>query len=162
MVRLWDVGTRENIATISGHTGSVYSIAFSPDGTTLASVSEDGTIKLWAVSEWIRPRPRTLVKISGDNQQGTPGMELANPFVVEVKDQYDNPLPDVQVTFTVAAGEGRFAGRFTVENTTTDAKGRAESRLTLGSYPGPNRVEVSVSGLDSLSFLSMGLERLRS
>ncbi len=157
MVRLWDVGTRKNIATISGHTGSVYSIAFSPDGTTLASVSEDGTIKLWAVSEWIRPRPRTLVKISGDNQQGTPGMELANPFVVEVKDQYDNPLPDVQVTFTVAAGEGRFAGRFTVENTTTDAAGRAESRLTLGSYPGPNRVEVSVSGLDSLSFLSMGI-----
>ena len=157
MVRLWDVGTRENIVTISGHTGSVYSIAFSPDGTTLASVSEDGTIKLWAVSEWIRPRPRTLVKISGDNQQGTPGIELANPFVVEVKDQYDNPLPDVQVTFTVAAGEGRFDGRFTVENTTTDAKGRAESRLTLGSYPGTNRVEVSVSGLDPLIFQSVGI-----
>ncbi len=157
MVRLWDVGTRENIVTISGHTGSVYSIAFSPDGTTLASVSEDGTIKLWAVSEWIRPRPRTLVKISGDNQPGTPGMELANPFVVEVKDQYDNPLPDVQVTFTVAAGEGRFDGRFTVENTATDAKGRAESRLTLGSYPGTNRVEVSVSGLDPLIFQSVGI-----
>ncbi len=157
MVRLWDVGTRKNIATISGHTGSVYSIAFSPDGTTLASVSEDGTIKLWAVSEWIRPRPRTLVKISGDNQQGTPGMELANPFVVEVNDQYDNPLSDVQVTFKVTKGDGKLRERFTVENTMTDVNGRAQSMLTLGPNPGTNTVEVIISGFEPVTFNAMGV-----
>jgi WD40 repeat protein len=37
-------------ATLDGHSGSVTSVAFSPDGKTLASGSRDQTIILWAVS----------------------------------------------------------------------------------------------------------------
>jgi hypothetical protein len=32
-----------------GHEDSVYSVSFSPDGQTLASASDDQTIKLWKV-----------------------------------------------------------------------------------------------------------------
>ena len=33
--------------TLTGHTGQVNSVAFSPDGGTLASGSYDNTIRLW-------------------------------------------------------------------------------------------------------------------
>jgi hypothetical protein len=36
-------------ATLRGHKGWVYSVAFAPDGKTLASGSTDGTVKLWEV-----------------------------------------------------------------------------------------------------------------
>ena len=46
-MRLWDVNTGNNIHTLTGHTGDVLSVAFSPDGNTIASGSGDGTVRLW-------------------------------------------------------------------------------------------------------------------
>ena len=46
-VKLWDVATGKLLASLQGHTGGVYSVAWSPDGKTLASGSDDRTVKLW-------------------------------------------------------------------------------------------------------------------
>ena len=155
-VKLWDVLTREDTATF-GHTGLVHSVSFSPNGTIFASATQERTIELWDTSEWTRPRPYRVVKITGDDQQGTPGAALPNPFVVEVRDQYDNPLPDAPVTFTMTAGAGKLSDRFTVENTTTDANGRAERILTLGPDPGTNTVGVSLGGRELVAFHAEGV-----
>ncbi len=46
-IRLWDARTGNHVRTLSGHTDSVESVVFSPDGSMLASGSYDDTIRLW-------------------------------------------------------------------------------------------------------------------
>ena len=89
-----------------------------------------------------------LEKVSGDNQSGTPGNALAAPFVVEVQDEDGEPLTGHSVTFSVTAG----GGSLSATSATTNANGRAQTTLTLGSAPGINSVQASVSGVDSVTF----------
>ena len=89
-----------------------------------------------------------LEKVSGDNQSGTPGNALASPFVVEVQDEDGEPLSGHSVTFSVTAG----GGSLSETSATTNANGRAQTTLTLGSALGVNSVQASVSGVDSVTF----------
>ena len=154
-VRLWDVFGREEIA-VMGHTAAISSVSFGSNGRFLVTGGWDGKVILWDVSEWAGPRPAALEIISGDGQQGVSGNVLDQPLIVEVLDQYGNPLPQASVTFTVTAGEGKLSGRFAVERVTTDAGGRAELPLTLGPIPGPNVVVVSIGGRQLGTFTAVG------
>jgi WD40 repeat protein len=59
-VKLWDVATGKEQATLKGHTDEVRSMTFSPDGRTLAFGGEDGTIKLLDVA-----KDKTLATLKG-------------------------------------------------------------------------------------------------
>ncbi len=92
--------------------------------------------------------PDAIVKISGDNQSGRPGARLANPLVVEVIDENDDPVSGVTVNFAVTAG----GGSVSPASATTNNSGRAQTRLTLGDAPGDNTVTARVSGLTAVTF----------
>jgi WD40 repeat protein/uncharacterized protein YwqG len=48
-IKLWDVATGKNTATLTGHTNAILCVTFSWDGRKLASGDWDGTIRLWDV-----------------------------------------------------------------------------------------------------------------
>ena len=93
--------------------------------------------------------PTTLEGISGDNQSGLTGETLANPFVVEVRDQNGDSMAGITVTFAATSGGGALSATTAM----TDANGQAASTLTLGSYSRTNMVEVSIEGVaETLTF----------
>eukprot|EP00842_Homolaphlyctis_polyrhiza_P001605 jgi/Hompol1/2445/HPOL_006003-RA len=47
-IRLFDTQTGYEQEILKGHHGSVHSLEFSPDGKSLASGSEDGTVRIWS------------------------------------------------------------------------------------------------------------------
>jgi WD40 repeat protein/serine/threonine protein kinase len=49
-IRVWETRTGKLAGVFSGHKQSIASIAFSPDGKTLASSSEDSTLKFWNIT----------------------------------------------------------------------------------------------------------------
>jgi WD40 repeat protein len=73
-IRVWDVGSGKLLQTLDKHTDIVWSVAFSPDGQMLASVSKDGTGKIWdwrtgsLVKSFNFPNQVTSVTFSPDGQ----------------------------------------------------------------------------------------------
>ena len=126
-----ELGTNTVLATVEG----LESVTFT------ATAAEQGV-------------PHNLTKICGDDQEGTAGALLTVPLVVSVSDEDGAAMAGVIVSFAATAGGGTLSSAAT----TTDANGRAATRLTLGRDPGTNIVSATVEGLASVTFTATGQE----
>ena len=73
---------------------------------------------------------------SGDGQVGAPGRELPLPLVVIVTDDDDRPIPDVEVSFTVAGPDG---GTISQSGDPIGPPRQRAGKWTLGPQPEPKR-----------------------
>ena len=145
-------GTLDPQSTITdagGRAMSRLTLGSNPGTNTVRVTAEAVPQSETFTAEGIRVAQK-LSKITGDDQKGFPGEALTAPFVIEVRDQFDKPLRNVRVTFTVTAG----GGASTPITAKTDRRGRAQSKLTLGPHAGSNTVSVSVSGIEQTELFS--------
>ncbi len=97
--------------------------------------------------------PDTLEIVSGDNQAGVAGETLDDPFYVQVRDQYSNPVANVAVEFILTAGDGSLS----VEEAVTDTDGMAFTELSLGSA-GEYEATATAASLPSVTFHALACE----
>ncbi len=84
--------------------------------------------------------------ISGDAQSVAHG-SVSAPMIVKVTDRYGNGIAGVAVAWVVTGG-----GTLSAGSTMTDATGKAQVTLTLGSTPGAYTITATPSALAAVTF----------
>ena len=51
VVRIWDIATGQELLSLEGHRAQINALAFSPDGSILASCDHQGKVQLWR-ADW--------------------------------------------------------------------------------------------------------------
>ena len=122
----------------------------SEPGTNTVEATVAGESETFTATATEQAVPYSLEKVCGDDQEGTVGALLPEPFVVSVSDEDGAAIAGVAVSFAVTVGEGTLLAA----TATTDVNGRARTwlRLTLGSELGTNTVEATLEGLESVTF----------
>lgn len=91
--------------------------------------------------------PAANVAFAEPPTTGVVGRALEDPVVVQVTDEFGNPVSDATVSFTAKSG------RVSPARIVTDAKGEAKTRWVLGTKSGEQSLVVTVRGTEASSKL---------
>lgn len=92
--------------------------------------------------------PARIRIISGNDQSGQVGTQLAAALVVVVEDDHGNPVSGATVTWQVTDGGGHIAPT----TSTTGGDGQASTEWTLGAAPGTQKVRASAGNAGHVDF----------
>lgn len=127
----------ENVGTIT---------AGQQAGTATITAQMDETGVSGTASVTVELTPTSMVLVTGSGQTAQAGTQLPNSIRVRVMSN-TAPVPGVTVTFTPRAG----SGSVTATTAVTNATGEAETRWTLGSTAGTQNLDISASGVTTVS-----------
>ncbi len=82
-----------------------------------------------------------LVKVDGDEQSGPVSSALADSLVVRTTDALGNPVPGIEVTWSVGGG-----GSISPVSVVSDAEGLAAAERVLGPTAGAQTAQAAVEG----------------
>ncbi len=90
-IKRWEIDTGKCLATYTGHTNWVWSIAYSPDGTRIYSASEDETIEIWDVDRSVSLHTLQLKRPYEDtNISGATGLQPGQRQTLKLLGAIDN------------------------------------------------------------------------
>jgi formylglycine-generating enzyme required for sulfatase activity len=130
-------GTRDPATPVTTTLAGLASIRFTP--TTLGGLTVEASAPALAPAVFdlnsLTGPPSRLVIVSGNNQTGVVGTELAEPLVVRAEDALGNPTRGIFLEATALATEGE-AGSLSEELLQTGTDGTASVEWTLGNRTG--------------------------
>ena len=77
IIEIWKIKKKRVIKLLEGHTRTITTLDFSPDGKWLASGSYDGTVRLWDISPIADPAPK---KVDATDKSATTWGKLKMPL----------------------------------------------------------------------------------
>jgi len=118
-----------------------FRVTASGPGVTRISASASGYDTADAAVSVVAAAAVQLTAVSGSGQVGAPSSTLSQPLVVLARDVNGLPVPGATVQFTATGG-----ATVNPASATTDATGRAQTLVTLGSSGGRVTITATVAG----------------
>ncbi|KAJ1556533.1 Transcription initiation factor TFIID subunit 5, partial [Cladochytrium tenue] len=105
IIKLWDLGSGRLIKNLTGHTGAIYSLAFSQDGNQLASGSADLSVRVWD------PKSADQAEVARESVPRSKALAAASPDQLGYYPTKKTPVYFVQYTpSNILLSAGPFQG----------------------------------------------------
>jgi len=148
--------TLSNVVSTSGSSGQVSAqVTFGQAPGTAQVTATLGNAFVVTFSITSQAVASTMTILNGNNQTTPVNTSFPQTLTVQLKDQSNNPIPGVSVTFLVTSGNGNT----NPTSSPTDSQGRASTTVTAGASPGAMVVTAnysSVSASFSLTVVPQG------
>lgn len=111
---------------------------------------EDNNSKVVTLLAIAKPTPPTrMIEIDGNFQMGQLGKRLDRPFIIGIKDKYNNPITRHEIIFNLAKGSGKFQDSQNAHlSAFTNEEGLVEVYFVVGNERGSRDIEIESKKVD--------------
>jgi len=130
----------------SGEATSTLTLSSTVENYVIEASILSGSVKDTFVADSTPGDPYDLISLNSDPLEGTVGATLVPMLRVKLVDEFNNPIPDMDIDWKILMGNGNFPPLLTQVTSLTDEDGEATTTLVLGTTAGLNEISATVSG----------------